>query len=245
MTEIDALKSFLTSPLWTSTPIFETFRALDRAVYREDTSTNFHRFVYIPGTREDRVVLVAHADTVRDARYGYEEVLHEVVEEDGYLIGRSPEGRRTVLGADDRAGCAILWLLRDLGHSLLIMDGEENGQIGSNWLMNEHPDIADEINSHQFMVQFDRRNSHDFKCYYVGTPEFRSYVAQQTGYSEPNRSSYTDIGILCRDVCGVNLSVGYYNEHSVDETICIAEWQNTLSIARKWLSGALPRFALR
>jgi hypothetical protein len=53
------------------------------------------------------------------------------------------------IGADDRAGCAILWLLKDLGHSLLITDGEEKGGIGSKWLMNdtENADIAEEINT--------------------------------------------------------------------------------------------------
>jgi len=244
ISETSILSSFLSIPLWTSTPVFDAFKTIEGCTYREDPSRNFHRFLYVPGTREDRVVLVAHADTVLDERYGYPRVEHSVHEEDGHFVSLNPDGQRAVLGADDRAGCAILWLLRESGHSLLLMDGEERGQIGSTWLMQDHPDIADEINGHQFMVQFDRRNSHDFKCYHVGTPEFRSYIAKQTGYSEPNRSSFTDIVTLCRDICGVNLSVGYYNEHSVDETLCIAEWEHTLNVARTLLAGPLPRFEL-
>ncbi len=103
--------------------------------------------------------------------------------------------------------------------------------------MNENHDIANEINlSHQFLIQLDRRNGKDFKCYSVGTDIFRAYVRQTTGYSEPDRSSYTDIVTLCRDICGVNLSIGYRNEHSADEHLVVEEWVNTLNICRKWLS---------
>ena len=40
-----------------------------------------------------------------------------------YRSGVYDEG----IGADDRAGCAILWLLKDSGHSLLVTNGEEIG----------------------------------------------------------------------------------------------------------------------
>jgi len=33
--------------------------------------------------------------------------------------------------------------------------------------------------------------------------------------SEPDRSSYTDIGTLCHDIYRVNLIIGYYNEHLI------------------------------
>lgn len=244
MSETAPLASFLSMPLWTSTPVFEAFKTLPKHIYREDPDRDFHRFLYVPGTREDRVVLVAHADTVWDERYGYAPTDHFVHEENGYFVARDRDGNRTLLGADDRAGCAILWLLRDSGHSLLITDGEERGQKGSHYLMNEHPDVADEINRHQYMVQFDRRNSHDFKCYRVGTDAFRAFIAQETGYSEPDTIARTDIGTLCRDICGVNLSIGYYSEHTPNERLCIAEWEHTLHLAKSMLSGEIPKFAL-
>ncbi len=149
------------------------------------------------------------------------------------------------LGADDRAGCAMLWLLKDLGHSLLVTNGEEKGQSGSSWLMDHNKDIADEINrDHQFVIQLDRRNGKDFKCYDVGTDEFRSYVAEKTGYTEPDRRATTDIVTLCREIAGVNLSVGYHNEHGNQEYLNIAEWENTLNVVKEWLSEPnLERFA--
>ncbi len=123
----------------------------------------------------------------------------------------------------------MLWLLKEMGHSILITNGEESGQKGSNWLINKNPDIADKINSnHKFIIQLDRRNGKDFKCYSVGTVEFKEYVSKITGYSEPDWSSYTDIVTLCRHICGVNLSIGYRNEHGTDEYLVIDKWLNTL-----------------
>lgn len=66
-------------------------------------------FVYVPGKREDRVVLIAHADTVYNSG-------QEIIFEEGIYRSGTPY---CGIGADDRAGCAILYLLKDFGHSLL------------------------------------------------------------------------------------------------------------------------------
>ncbi len=191
------------------------------------------QFLYRPGTRNDRVLLVAHADTV------WESGRQEIASENGII-----RNRKGGLGADDRAGCAVVWLLRDLGHSLLIVDGEESGRQGSRWLMEANADIGNEINdTHNFVIEFDRRNGRDYKCYDVGTPEFRHYIEAVTGYSEPDRHSYTDIGILCREIPGANLSVGYRNEHTEQECLVVEEWRHTLDLCGTWLGGpGLPRF---
>ncbi|MEJ5365406.1 MAG: hypothetical protein WHS86_09915 [Desulfosoma sp.] len=240
MEEIKVLEEFLSLSLESSDPVLQRFGNLPGAVHRD--GGDGRRFVYVPGSRKDRIVLVAHADTVWTL-WGRERTSrpHRVVRENGIFRSES-----SGLGADDRAGCAILWLLKDSGHSLLVTDGEEKGQLGSWFLVEECPDIYDEINeTHGFMVEFDRRNAADFKCYDVGTDDFRSYVASVTGYAEPDRRAFTDICTLCRDICGVNLSVGYYHEHSAQEYLSIREWRHTLDLCRSWLGSAdLPRFAL-
>src|SRR5436309_8786954 len=81
------------------------------------------RFLYIPGTRPDRVLLLAHADTVWDAKPGYPAPVQYA---DGVYSSQNPD---LGIGGDDRAGCAILWELRALGHSLLLTSGEEKGCI--------------------------------------------------------------------------------------------------------------------
>ena len=198
------------------------------------------RFIYVPGDRSHRVLLVAHADSVWDDRDGFPP---PVVVRDGVLRSADPG---LGIGADDRAGCAILWQLRHLGHSLLLTSGEEHGCLASRWLMEENADLAGEINeTHRFVVEFDRRGRSDFKCYDVGTDSFRAYCGRMTGFSEPDRYSSTDIRVLCRSIPGVNLSAGFCEEHSVEEHLRIGDWARTLEIARRWLSApVLPQFLL-
>ncbi len=243
MDDLKLLTEFLSYPLDTGGPIFERFAELAGAEYR--TGEGQQQFLYLRGRRRNKVLLVAHVDTVWHGWNGKDGPLLPQLLIDGPLVRSAAQ--EFGIGADDRAGCAILWLLRELGHSLLLTDGEENGRKGSRWLMEDpgNRDIRVEIQrDHRFLVQFDRRNGRDFKCYDVGTEIFRAYVTEKTGYSEPDRNSFTDIVTLCRDLCGVNLSVGYRNEHSARETLNIVEWENTLNLAGKWLSEPdLPVFS--
>jgi len=233
MDNISVLLEFLHMPLGSTKEIFTKFAGMDGAIHR---GTGKRQFVYRPGMRKDRVLLVAHADTVFD-----KDEPREIVHEEGVI--RNQLGG---LGADDRAGCAILWQLRDLGHSLIVTDGEESGGEGSRWLRDANQDIFDEINNrHQFVLEFDRRNGRDFKCYRVGTPEFRKYIREMTNYKEPDLSSFTDICLLCGKVPGANLSIGFRNEHSNLECLVVSEWQHTLDLCRQWLSQPkLPRFRI-
>ncbi|MEI7635414.1 MAG: hypothetical protein WCK47_14175 [bacterium] len=239
MTDNDVLFEFLRMSIHSTAEVFAKFAALPDAIIRGDA---LEQFLYVKGNRDNRVLLVAHADTYWDEHYGSQEAFsQEVVLENGCF--RNLNGG---LGANDRAGCAMIWLLKQLGHSILITNGEEQRRLGSCWLMNHNPDIADEINlTHQFAVQLDRRKATDFKCYTVGTDPFRSYVRQNTNYSEPDRASSTDIVTLCRDIAGVNLSIGYHIEHDENEYLVLEEWQHTLDVCRAWLSDpALPKFPL-
>lgn len=243
--DFETLKQFLEFPTYSSSQIFEKFKTIKNAIFREKDKLSKERFLFVSGKKKNKVVLVAHADTDFDDAYNggnSNNQKHFVVMEEDCLVAKTKNGERVGLGADDRAGCAILWILKDSGHSILITDGEEHGRIGSRWLMEQNQDIAEIINEHQFMIQFDRRNNLDFKCYDVGTDEFRSFIKKTTGYSEPDRFSFTDICTLCDKICGVNLSVGYYCEHSKDERINPAEWMNTLNIARKLLKKDLQKF---
>jgi hypothetical protein len=237
MSDLETLIEFLNHPLGSAEKTLTKFAEIPGAIRR---GQGLEQFVFIKGARANRILMVAHADTVWDRHYiGNKAPAQQLVLHKGII-----QNKHGGLGADDRAGCAIIWLLRELGHSILITHGEEDGRLGSNWLMSKNPDIADEINkSHQFVVQLDRMNGTDFKCYSVGTDNFRKYVSQTTGYTEPDRLSYTDIVTLCRDICGVNLSVGYKHEHTEVECLAVDEWQNTLDICRKWLAECgLPVF---
>ncbi len=243
--EIDVLVEFLNFPINTDEQVLGKFN-LPNAIMRKGKG-DFEQFVYIRGSRQNKVLLVAHADTYWDKKWensGRNSIARSEYEIEGDFI--KSVSHHFGIGADDRAGCAMLWLLKDMGHSLLITTGEEHGQLGSNWIMNapENKDIRDEIqNDHQFIIQLDRRNGKDFKCYMVGTDEFRKYIIEKTNYYEPNLKSKTDIVVLCDKITGVNLSIGYYNEHHPNEYINIKEWYNTYQMLKNWICDEnLPRF---
>lgn len=218
------------------------------------------RFVYIRGQRDDPVLLVVHADTVwnfvesgDDSRIKlkYE---NNIISTDNskfeYIVSykhknkiKKEKASGIGIGADDRAGCYIVWMLRSLGHSILITSGEEIGCVASNRIMKSEW-WQKEIAKHQFAVQFDRRGSNDIVFYDVGTKDFVSYVEKETGYTAAEGTT-TDIRCLCQDICGVNISVGYYNEHTVKEILKINELEQTLKMSYQWLSKTgIPKFAL-
>lgn len=124
----EVLEHFCSFPLDSSIEVLKEFAKLPGAISCFDEEKK--NFVYIPGERSDRVLLVAHADTVWDNEYtNFEKISQSIIRKRNTYIGTNEEYG---IGADDRAGCAILWMLKDSGHSLLVTDGEEHGQIGAN-----------------------------------------------------------------------------------------------------------------
>ncbi len=240
-TDTHALYKFLSMPLSSSDEVFDTFAALDGAILK--IGEGKQRFLYVPGKRKDRCLLLAHADTFFDRDYINKEVKNSLKLENGVYSSTSPE---CGIGADDRAGCAMLWLLRDSGHSLLILDGEEHGQVGSHYLKEHEPELFEEINSHTFMLQLDRRYQHDYRFYDLPVSDaFREYVITETGYTDSDGPGRTDIGTLAEKICAVNLSVGYYDEHTPNERLVVSEWENTLKIVRTMLAKPLMQYKMK
>lgn len=203
------------------------------------------------GPRPDAVVLVAHADTVWNICNDRPVRWRKNVDVDAPtplsivdgIVTRGPESL-TGIGADDRAGVAIMLETIDLGHTLLITNDEEIGMIGARKLRGQGGAVFDRLQQHRFFLQFDRKGSRDFKCYDVGTDEFREYVHKETGLTEPDRSSFTDVVTLCRDIPGVNISVGYEMEHTRNEMLDLSAWNQALSTVRSWLARPIPEFKL-
>ena len=235
------LEEFLSFPLEDSRETLEKFASLPNAICCNDKEKR--NFVFVPGTRNDRVLLIAHADTVWDNLYfGYNNIGQKLVFKNGIYSGKKSDFG---IGADDRAGCAILWLLKDMGHSLLVTDGEESGRIGSFHIKDNFPELYNELNEHSYMVQFDRRHAKDYKCYRLPvTKEFKQFIESETDYKDAGKTAFTDIVTLCTKICGVNLSVGYYDEHSSNEMIVFDEWYHTLDVAYNMLTKEQKKFPL-
>lgn len=243
------LLDFLKQPLDTADGIFEIFATIPTAIIYKGNKPG-ERFLFIRGNRPDAATLVAHADTVFEVSGK-----HEIIEDgDVFRSGSSIYG----IGADDRAGCAMLWLFKDLGHHILVCDYEESTHrdatgncVGSKYLMREHADIAQIINNSSFIFEFDRRLAYGrrkehYTCYNLPvSQEFRDFIEQNTGFTDDDNTGYTDIMELCTDVCGANICVGYSNAHSSNEKISISAFQNTYEIMYKLLTNDLKRFALK
>lgn len=228
------LERFLSISVNNDDEIFDIFKNLPNATYRQGERPN-ERFVYIRGTRDDKVLLVAHADTVWDKNWIGED--EKYTQKLGYSFGIYYNKNSFLdfgIGADDRAGCAILYLLRNSGHSILIVDGEEHCQVGSKFLKNANKDIFDEINNHCYALQFDRRNKRDYKCYNIPVEaNFKEFIEKNLEFSDAGKNSKTDIVVLCDKICGANLSVGYYNEHTRLECLDYKDWlKNYINISQ-------------
>lgn len=201
--------------------------------------------LYIPGTRKNKVLLVAHLDTVWGNKVIQPAVLDNIIFSSSLIrnLGNDISIKKSNgIGADDRAGIAALWMLKDSGHSILISNAEEIGCVGAN-MISRHKKFFDNLQTqHQFAIEFDRHGKDDLVFYDISTPEFEHYCEEETGYTT-NIGSYSDISILCRDICGVNISIGYNDEHSCHETLNIKWFDKTVETTRKWLSKEnIPRF---
>jgi hypothetical protein len=229
--------------------ILRKFAALSPNSMFVETKPQCYSFCFVPGTRPDRALLVAHVDTVwNDSKHISPCRLPDsslLVSENRYR-GLTKKDQTPIIGgfgigADDRAGVAILWELRNLGHSLLLVNGEESGCLGSSYLMAKKK-RARLMQQHQFAVEFDRKGKNDLVFYQVGSLDFVRYCERSTGYKMAE-GSFTDICLICQEICGVNISVGYKNEHTSNELLSLNKWNNTLEVSRQWLSQpSLPRF---
>ncbi len=237
--DIITLAHFLKIGLDNPEGVMNEFKALSGAQYYPSSyDDNGNSFIYVPGSRDDRMLLTAHADTVFD----YPGAVSCLNFDGQRSFSTNPDAG---IGADDRAGCAIVYLLKDSGHSLLITNGEEDGCRSACRIREEFPELFEELNEHSYILEFDRRNAADYKVYSLPvSQDFRSLIESNTGYTDAGKSSSTDIVELCGKICGANLSVGYYNEHSPDEYLVYSEWQNTLKSARKMLHGKQKRYLL-
>ena len=240
--EKEVLERFLNKSVTTSRSVMLEFTKIPGAIVHLPRSRG--GFVYVPGTREDRVLLVARADTVWEAGFNlYPFPRQKVLFKDGnYVSSTGGVG----IGANNRAGCAILYLLRDMGHSLLVLDKQEYGLcLATHELRASYTHLLEEMNRHRYMVQFDLGGADRLKYYNMPScEEFRNYIAKSTGYHEvlsDGRRS-TDICELAESICGVNISAGYYNESTPREKLNFSQWLNTYTKARAFLSGEQPHF---
>lgn len=192
--------------------------ALHEMGFVPDTFGNFHATVGTP--EQQRVVFAAHLDTVGRSIH---KVKH-VFSEGGRIV--SSNGK-TILGADDKAGVAILlyMLTRGVPGTYMLFVGEEVGCVGSSELAETM-----EKGKYDAMISFDRAGYRDVITHQASgrtcSDAFALALSTQLNtltkgfhYAPSPNGVYTDSnkfrGVIPE--C-TNVSVGYHAQHGNKET---------------------------
>ena len=143
----------------------------------------------------------------------------------------SPQG----LGADDRAGIYAIISLLEKGYkpSIIFTDLEEKGGVGADSLVEHFPHCP--FKDCKAIIQLDRRGAVD-SVYYDCDSEIFEKKINSYGF-KTEWGTFTDISIICPKwgIAGVNLSVGYYNEHHYIETLNMVQLHSTIHKVEKML----------
>ena len=181
---------------------------------------------YIYAEGEIPIALVAHMDTV------FKKPPSEIFFDERHNVMWSPQG----LGADDRAGIfAIVQIIRggQKPHVIFTTD-EEYGALGAMELSK----LDCPFTNLKYIIQLDRRGSDDCVFYDCDNEDFVEYI-ESFGFTW-NYGSFTDISELCPpwQIAGVNLSVGYRDEHSATEVLFVGQLLATINKVKKMLNAA-------
>lgn len=201
----------------------ELVSELNRMGYRTQTKKGF---IYAEGNIP--VMLVAHLDTVH--RRTVKTICYS---HDGRII-MSPEG----IGGDDRAGVyMVLQIIREHRCHVLFCEDEECGGIGASKFVGSK--IKLEIN---YIVELDRRGCDDAVFYDCDNPDFTKFVTD-FGFVE-DFGSFSDISIIAPGlgIAAVNISAGYYNEHTQHEYVDIEAVRKNIDRVGMMISTTSNRF---
>ena len=180
-------------------------------------------YVYAEGSIP--VMLIAHLDTV------FREPIRIFTYDEKRAVYKGMFG----LGADDRAGVfAILKIIQSgLRPTIIFTTDEEVGGLGVTQLVKDFPECP--IPDLKYLIQLDRRGTNDCVFYDCYNEDFITYV-ESFGFIEAF-GTFSDIAELCPawDVVGVNLSIGYENEHTRYETLHLKPWMATIEKVKRML----------
>ncbi len=165
------------------------------------------------------ICLLAHCDTV------FSTTPTEWVYDQKREVLWSPSGA----GFDDRAGIyAILKILEDgFRPCIIFTTGEEIGGVGAYKLTHLFP-TNPFVKDTKFLIQLDRMGKDDCVFYKCNNKPFIKKI-ESYGFRE-EQGTYTDISIIAPKwgIAAVNLSVGYYDEHTHAERLYLKQLRSTI-----------------
>lgn len=213
---------------------------LNSEFVKQDKYGNIHAMFKVGTGVGATLHLNSHMDTVRDVKED-----KYIRNDNGVFTAVLPDGTRGILGADDRAGIAIILTILNFPPKF---DGmikvsfyreEEIGCVGSS---NSDLGFLEDVD---FSMTFDRHGSSDivagtwgrpFCCNEVGNwleglakKENYKFKMVEGGLSDAYTVSENGIN-------AINLSVGYYNEHTAREYLVFKELYTSLEFAKLAIS---------
>ena len=196
---------------------------LTRMGYRTRTKKGF---LYAKGNVP--VLLVAHLDTV------HKEAVKDICySADGNIV-MSPQG----IGGDDRAGVyMILQIIQRYRCHVLFCEDEEVGGVGASAFAAS--DIRPSVN---YIIELDRRGSDDAVFYDCDNPEFTEFVTDHRFIED--YGSFSDISIIAPalGIAAVNLSAGYFHEHTRHEYVDMAVINRNIQRVCQMVSTPTQKF---
>lgn len=188
------------------------------------------RFTWAEGATP--ALLVAHTDTVWDEQP--KTVYHDAAKTTIW-------GGKDGLGADDRCGVYAIFRLLDMGWRphVLFPDEEEVGGRGAEeaggW---PAPPV-------RVMIQLDRQGANDAVTYSHAPQKGMRRWLKRHGF-EIKTGTFSDISVLMPDwkIAGVNLSIGYYGQHTQWEHCNYAQMEQTIERVDAMLAD-LPQHVWR
>lgn len=212
--------------------IFEVFK-LEAKGRKRKVFTDNDNYMFIKGS--DKICLVAHVDTVGGiwANGSRQQVPKKLHEKHGLITASIDDGskRRTILGADDRAGCyGLLDIMKsDDRPSILLTNYEETGGRGVGVFVNE----TELWKNTDFFLELDRAGCNEYVIYVEVTQEVHSFMAK-FAITNGGYGSFSDIATISRvtKIPSVNLAIGYRAQHSDHEYLDLAAMQLAIKKAK-------------
>ena len=179
-------------------------------------------YIYCEGVLP--IILCAHMDTV------HKELPKEIIYENGTIS--SPQG----IGGDDRCGIyMIMEIIKKYPCHVIFFEDEEIGGVGSSKFTTSEicKDLKGKIN---YAIELDRMNANDAVFYDCYNTDFMDFITKEFWYED--FGSFTDICNICPelDISGVNLSCGYYKQHTLNEYVVLKEMETAIKEVKKLIA---------
>jgi hypothetical protein len=123
----------------------------------------------------------------------------------------------------------ILQILKSTKHrpSILFCEEEENGGVGSEKFCKT--EFINDLREMKFLIELDRANANDLVFYDNDNTEWHKWCEKVTGYKTAY-GSFSDISVLSPncDISSVNISCGYYYQHTLREFVVYEEMMSSI-----------------